>query len=160
MRISATMIDLKTLPEIVRTQLRDDPFIYTASNQQQVNIENLAAIVRSDLVTDVIRVLPRSAYSNRPFYLQHTDLFEKAQELFLMLFGVEPDLLIYSYKCDYSSSIFLFANEGLVENAKRKEEVEIIWKGEFKKQMKQRLIFWKHSCKVILIRIMIRIMIR
>ena len=125
------MIDIKTLPKIVRTQLRDDPFIFKASNDQQVNIEDLAAIVRSDMVTDVIKVLTRNEYTKRPFYLQHTDLFEKAQELFLSIFGVEPDLLIYSYKCDYSSSVFLFANEGLVETAKRKEEIEIIWKGEF-----------------------------
>jgi len=125
------MIDINTLPPIVQTQLRNDPLIFTAANGDQVNIKNLSAIVRGDKLTHVIDVLPRHRYPSgyHPFFLQHTTLFSKAQDLFLSLFGVEPDKLIYSYKGDYSSSIFLFYNKSLIEKALKKEEIEIKWDG-------------------------------
>ena len=121
------MIDINTLPPKIQTQLRNDPFIFTAANGDQVNIKNLAAIVRGDKLTHVIDVLPRHRYPSgyHPFYLQHSILFSKAQELFKSLFGLEPDMLIYSYKTDFTSSIFLFANKSLIEKALKKEEIDV-----------------------------------
>jgi hypothetical protein len=125
------MIDITTLPPIVQTELRNDPFIFVAANGDEVNVKHLSAIVRGDKLTHVIDVLPRHKYPSgyHPFFLQHTNLFSKAQELFKSLFGLEPDMLIYSYKTDFTSSIFLFANKSLVDQALKKEDIEIKWDG-------------------------------
>jgi len=121
------MININSLPKKVQTQLKNDPFIFTAANGRQVNINYLSAIVNSDDLINVIQVLPRQQYDSGyyPFFLQHTELFNKAQDLFESIFGLEPDLLIYSYKNDFRVSIFLFANKSLIEKSILKEKIEI-----------------------------------
>jgi hypothetical protein len=121
------MIDIKSLPPKVSSEFRHDPFIFIAANQKQVNIHKFSAIVLKNDVMHVVDVLPRIEYKSgfHPFYLQHTDLFYEAQKLFKALFSHEPDKLIYSYKGDYSTSVFLFTSTVLIEKALKKEVIEI-----------------------------------
>ena len=121
------MINIDTLNPILQTHLKNDPFLFKASNGRTVDIEKLSAIVKSNDVTDVVQVLNRFDYESGyyPFYLQHTDLFNNAQELFFNTFGLEPDMVIYSYKVDSSISVFLFTNRSLIEKSISNEEIEL-----------------------------------
>jgi hypothetical protein len=123
------MIDITTLPKKVQTELRNDPFIFIAANQKEINIKHLSAIVLNNDVMHVVDVLPRHNFKSgfHPFYLQHTSLFKEGQNLFKELFGHEPDKLIYTYKGDFTTSIFLFTSSVLIEKALKKEEIEITW---------------------------------
>lgn len=111
----------------MQTQLKNDPFLFKASNGRTVDIEKLSAIVKSNDVIDVVQVLNRFEYESGyyPFYLQHTDLFNNAQQLFFNTFGLEPDIVIYSYKVDSSVSFFLFANKSLIDKSISDEEIEL-----------------------------------
>lgn len=123
------MININTLPNEVRTELRNDPCIVKAANGKEVNAARLSSIVLSSDVTHLVDVLPRHNYPSgeHPFYLQHTRLFYEAQNLFKELFSHEPDSLIYAYKGDFSSSIFLFTSKELITKIINKEEIKISW---------------------------------
>lgn len=141
------MIDIKTLNPIVKTKLKNAPLIYVASNGKEVNIPHLSAIVLEKDPTHVVQVLDKHKYESGkfPFYLQHDDLFYQAQELYLSMFGVEPDSKLYEYQDNYRVSVFLFFNLELVNKALRKEEIKLkisissLAKGEnyFKEQLKK-----------------------
>jgi hypothetical protein len=122
------MIKLSDMPKVIQTELRNDPFLFVAANQKEVNIKDLSAIVLKDDVMHVVNVLKRFKYENgyHPFFLQHTDLFIQAQKLFFNLFGHDPDKIIYTYKKDYTSSIFLFTSSTLIEKALKNDEIDII----------------------------------
>ena len=121
------MIKLTDMPEVIQTELRNDPFIFVAANQKQVNITDMSAIVLKNDVMHVVDVLKRFNYESgfHPFFLQHTDLFIQAQKLFFNLFGHDPDKIIYTYKKDFTSSIFLFTSSTLIEKALKNDEIEI-----------------------------------
>jgi hypothetical protein len=121
------MIKLTDLPEVIQTELRNDPFIFVAANQKQVNISDMSAIVSKNDVMHVVDVLKRFDYKSgyHPFFLQHTDLFIQAQRLFLNLFGHDSDKIIYTYKKDFTSSIFLFTSSILIEKALKNDEIDI-----------------------------------
>jgi hypothetical protein len=121
------MIKINTLNPIVETQLKHDRLIYEASNGKQINIKKMAVIVDDADPEKVIDILHREKYKSgyHPFYFQHTDLFKQSQELFSSIFGCEPDIVIYAYKSDLTSSIFLFANKILIQKASNKQDIEI-----------------------------------
>jgi hypothetical protein len=121
------MIKLTDMPEVIQTELRNDPFIFVASNQKEVNISDMSAIVLKNDVMHVVDVLKRFDYKSglHPFFLQHTDLFFQAQKLFFNLFGHDPDKIIYTYKKDFTSSIFLFTSSILIEKALKNDEIDI-----------------------------------
>jgi len=121
------MIKLSDMPEAIQTELRNDPFIFVAANQKEVNIRPMSAIVLKNDVMHVVDVLKRFEYDSgyHPFFLQHTDLFTEAQKLFLNLFGHAPDKIIYTYKKDFTSSIFLFTSSILIEKALTNDEITI-----------------------------------
>lgn len=124
------MIRLSELPRIVQTRLRHDPLIYIASNEKRINIDSLSTIVLDDDVAYIVDILPKNNYKSgkHPFYLQHSDLFKNAQTLFYKLFGHVPDKLIFAYKSDFTSSIFLFSSSVLIDKAIKEEEIIIKWK--------------------------------
>jgi hypothetical protein len=121
------MIKLTDMPEVIQTELRNDPFIFVAANQKEVNIRDMSAIVLKNDVMHVVDVLKRFNYESgyHPFFLQHTDLFIQAQKLFFNLFGHDPDKIIYTYKKDFTSSIFLFTSSTLIEKALKNDEIDI-----------------------------------
>jgi len=121
------MIQLHNLPPVIQNEFRNDPFIFVSANGKEINIKNLSALVLKNDVMHVIDVLNRVEYNSgkHPFFLQHTDLFKQAQNLFSNLFGHFPDKLIYTYKTDYTTSIFLFTSSILIEKAFNNEDIEI-----------------------------------
>jgi hypothetical protein len=121
------MIDISSLNPVIQTTLLDKPFLYKASNGRIVDVNKLSAIVKSSDVTDVVDVLKNHDFDNGfyPFYFQHKDLFIKAQDLFKSMFGLDPDVVIYSYKNDSTISAFLFSNKSLIEKSISKSQIEI-----------------------------------
>jgi hypothetical protein len=121
------MIDISSLNPVIQTTLLDKPFLYKASNGRIVDVDKLSAIVKSNDVTEVVDVLKNHDFNNGvyPFYFQHTDLFTNAQELFKSMFGLDPDIVIYSYKNDSTISAFLFSNKSLIEKSISKSQIEI-----------------------------------
>ena len=141
------MVNLLDMPEAIQNEFRNDPFIYVAANQKEINIKDMSAIVLKNDVMHVVDVLRRFDYKSgyHPFFLQHTDLFLQAQKLFCNLFGHNPDKIIYTYKKDFTNSFFLFTSSSLVEKALKNEEIEIsienqviaeYYKGKVKKEEK------------------------
>jgi hypothetical protein len=123
------MINIKTLNPIVQTQLKNDPFNYEASDPLKtiINVPKFNTIVLENDRKTVLEVLENEEFlsGKYPFYLQHSDVFYKAQELFEELFDNETNSRIYDYQSSNKVSIFLFFNQSFVKKARRGEEIII-----------------------------------
>ena len=72
-----------------------------------------------------------SSHKAWPFYLQHETLFKEAQEVFLQLFGEEPDvLLLYTYKTNLKLSSFLFSRREYIDKVMKNQCVLFDYKSE------------------------------
>ncbi len=113
---------------IVDTKLIADPFRYLPEGKSKtIIIPEYSAIVPEGERDKVIQVLQNQFSSpiNYPFFLQHYDVFEYSQELFLHLFGVSPDVRIYEYHLSHKASLFLLFNKLFIETAGKQGEITI-----------------------------------
>ena len=120
------MIPTPILPNPLGTKVKHDDLIFTASDPRKtrVPVDEYSIIVCENDPKIYVSTLANCMEIDEvkfPYYLQHTDLFENAQEIFRNCFGVEPDVLIASvYKKDFTKSSFLFSNRKLIDNALNK----------------------------------------
>jgi len=117
------LIPYSTLPQVTQSRLIHEPFWRQASNRLTAEIKNRSVIVLENEVDKYVTNLPNTLpvlKEKWPFYLQHQDLFERAQQLYSDVFGVMPDtLLLHIYKEDDTVSAFFFTSSAHLEAASK-----------------------------------------
>lgn len=116
------MIPLSQLPSFEQTRFIHDEFVFTSKKRHTITVDDLSILIEEEDADKYIITLPKDLPDGEnpefPFYLQHTDLFYEAQELFEDLFKVEVDVIIlHVYKEDKKESACFFSNKQMINNA-------------------------------------------